>query len=72
MRLTPLGTLVVTILSIVALYAFLGAAYIIGQNNVEHRKDFGPHLIPPVSITCQEDMPCWDCTTMGNQKCGKP
>jgi len=22
------------------------------------------------AITCQEDMPCWDCTTMGNKICG--
>jgi len=21
-------------------------------------------------ITCQEDMPCWDCRTMGNRICG--
>lgn len=26
--------------------------------------------IPPVSITCAEDMACWDCSTMGNGRCG--
>lgn len=25
--------------------------------------------LPTVPI-CQEDMPCWDCTTMGNKICG--
>lgn len=29
------------------------------------------HLIPPLVIErCEEDMPCWDCTTMGNRICG--
>lgn len=30
-------------------------------------------LIPAVSVSsekCFEDMPCWDCTTMGNRICG--
>lgn len=22
-------------------------------------------------VQCQEDQPCWDCTTMGDHKCGK-
>ncbi len=25
---------------------------------------------PPVTEVCQEDEPCWDCETMGNQICG--
>jgi hypothetical protein len=24
----------------------------------------------PESIACYEDMPCWDCSTMGNKQCG--
>jgi len=34
--------------------------------------------LPPATTTtvaepvCQEDEPCWDCTTMGNQICGTP
>lgn len=24
----------------------------------------------PESIACEEDMPCWDCATMGNMQCG--
>lgn len=30
-------------------------------------------LIPAVTVSsekCFEDMPCWDCTTMGNKICG--
>lgn len=23
----------------------------------------------PVTATCEEDMPCWDCETMGNMQC---
>jgi hypothetical protein len=23
-----------------------------------------------IHVTCQEDMPCWDCHTMGNRVCG--
>lgn len=30
----------------------------------------GPGLGPSQSITCTEDMACWDCTTMGNGRCG--
>lgn len=35
----------------------------------------GSYQAPTVSpeatvITCQEDMPCWDCETMGNGICG--
>ncbi len=25
---------------------------------------------PPIVLTCEEDMPCWDCETMGNGICG--
>jgi hypothetical protein len=25
---------------------------------------------PPDSVRCREDMPCWDCQTMGNRICG--
>ncbi|UDL16729.1 hypothetical protein SEA_ATUIN_36 [Arthrobacter phage Atuin] len=25
---------------------------------------------PEVGVRCEEDMPCWDCATMGNQICG--
>lgn len=27
---------------------------------------------PTQAPTCQEDMPCWDCETMGNLICGNP
>lgn len=27
-----------------------------------------PHT--PSSLRCEEDMPCWDCHTMGNHQCG--
>jgi hypothetical protein len=26
----------------------------------------------PAPVVCQEDEPCWDCTTMGNKICGTP
>lgn len=32
-------------------------------------EDTIPYAIP---TTCQEDMPCWDCKTMGNKVCGEP
>lgn len=25
----------------------------------------------PLTVVCTEDMPCWDCETMGNLICGK-
>jgi len=25
---------------------------------------------PPTTTVCMEDMPCWDCNTMGNLVCG--
>ena len=27
--------------------------------------------VPLVGVSCQEDMACWDCYTMGNKICGK-
>ena len=27
--------------------------------------------LPQPDPVCFEDMPCWDCTTMGNQLCGE-
>ena len=30
-----------------------------------------PHVTPsPTSTACVEDMPCWNCNTMGNYTCG--
>lgn len=26
--------------------------------------------VPTSTTSCQEDMPCWDCTSMGNRICG--
>lgn len=28
------------------------------------------HPLPPTTVTCQEDEPCWNCSTMGNHICG--
>ncbi|ABD58177.1 hypothetical protein PBI_COOPER_60 [Mycobacterium phage Cooper] len=39
-------------------------------------KDAEPVTVPPAHVAeptgqqCEEDMPCWDCTTMGNRICG--
>lgn len=31
------------------------------------------YLLPcTMPVECTEDMPCWDCSTMGNQICGTP
>lgn len=27
-------------------------------------------VVAPVAPRCEEDMPCWDCETMGNGQCG--
>jgi hypothetical protein len=29
-----------------------------------------PTPSPQMTTECQEDMPCWDCSTMGNGECG--
>lgn len=30
-----------------------------------------PRPVPvTTTVPCQEDMPCWDCETMGNLRCG--
>lgn len=66
-RLTARGEMVVATLVVIAVAVLIGWAFSTGQDRTQHRTG----LIPPVSVTCQEDMPCWDCTTMGNHKCGK-
>jgi hypothetical protein len=75
MTLTPKGRRVleltlVTLVLVVSGLIVIGA-YFLGQSWKQDRlttEDAG--TIPPVSITCQEDMPCWDCDTMGNGRCG--
>lgn len=66
MTLTSRGETVVVTLVLMVTVVFLTGCAIIGQNLKQHRLDSG--LIPPIS--CQEDMACWDCTTMGNKECG--
>lgn len=40
-----------------------------GEPDVADTKT-SPDIMPPAGATCQEDEPCWDCETMGNQICG--
>ncbi len=62
---------VVLVAVALALCAFLLA-------RMDNTKPAGAQEIPPAVITtentpdgeCHEDMPCWDCSTMGNQVCG--
>lgn len=51
------------ILCAVALYA---VAVHEGVITAEEPPSYSPDLLAP----CQEDEPCWDCTTMGNRVCG--
>lgn len=75
MTLTPRGrTLLelalVTLVLVVSALIVIGA-YLLGQSWKQDRLDTEEAgTIPPVSITCQEDMACWDCHTMGNKECG--
>jgi hypothetical protein len=69
MKLTKRGENTVVTLVLVVIGAVLVAAAIIGQDLKQARLDKGESgTIPPVS--CYEDEPCWDCTTMGNGVCG--
>jgi alkyl hydroperoxide reductase subunit AhpF len=68
---TKRGELALVTLVLVLSGVFVLVALVLGQawkQDRLEREDSG--TIPPVSITCQEDMPCWDCTTMGNGRCG--
>jgi hypothetical protein len=68
---TSRGRFVVATLAVLVLWVWIIASFTIGQNWKQDRlntEDSG--TIPPVSITCQEDEPCWDCTSMGNGVCG--
>jgi hypothetical protein len=42
----------------------LGSAWGVVQVPKDPPKDFSPQ------VRCAEDMPCWDCATMGNKVCG--
>lgn len=33
-------------------------------------KALSDELVPPSSMACMEDQPCWDCSSMGNLICG--
>lgn len=63
------GELLTVTLLLIGSLVFVWGCLVIGQNREADRlTDSG--TIPPVEITCQEDMPCWDCSTMGNRECG--
>jgi hypothetical protein len=69
MKLTKRGEHVVVTLVVVVIGALLVAATIIGQDLKQARLDKANRgTIAPLS--CYEDEPCWDCTTMGNGVCG--
>ena len=55
---------VAAFLAVILMWVALGAAAIIGQ---EWKQD---RLNVQSLDECQEDMPCWDCTSMGNGRCG--
>jgi hypothetical protein len=63
MKLTRRGEIVALLALGTVLTLFLLACFAIGQSRTTG-------LIEPTSTTCMEDMPCWDCTTMGNGVCG--
>jgi hypothetical protein len=70
-KLTSRGRFVVGTLVLVALWVWIIASFTVGQAWKQDRlntEDSG--TIAPLDITCQEDMPCWDCTSMGNKECG--
>jgi hypothetical protein len=50
---------------VVAIILAGGLGYGAGHDNS------GPSVHRPNRVVaCEEDQPCWDCTTMGNRKCG--
>ena len=64
MKLTRRGNAVIGVALVVLLWAFLVGAFIVGQ---EWKQD---RLRSEYQTECQEDMPCWDCSSMGNRICG--
>jgi len=63
-RLTPRGDATIAIIASIIIVVMLATAFTVGQHLRHNRIG----LIPPV--VCQEDMGCWNCTTMGNKECG--
>lgn len=49
----------------VALFVLMGCHSCQLRHNRQHVE-----IGDAVSVTCEEDMPCWDCVTMGNHICG--
>lgn len=71
LRLTPRGRRVIE-LTVVTLVLVVTCGFMLWalHRELTRELDSPSGTIPPVSITCEEDMPCWDCHTMGNGRCG--
>lgn len=64
-ELTPLAAAVMAVLvaAVLAIYSITAAP---GDRGIPEQRPVTTSTLP----TCQEDEPCWDCTTMGNRICG--
>jgi hypothetical protein len=58
------------LLAIVLAVLGLTAILVVGIAIALDRRTIPAIPAPSTSTTCVEDMPCWDCTTMGNRICG--
>lgn len=67
MKLTTRGEALVGTFALAFIVAMLFVCFTVGQQ-LKHNRLTESGLIPPIS--CQEDEPCWDCTSMGNKECG--
>lgn len=68
LTLTRRGDIAVATFVVVTCAFWIILAFLIGQTLKADRTDGG--VGPSQQITCQEDMACWDCHTMGNGRCG--
>ena len=64
-----LGVLMIA-LSIMALAYFAWMGPSTNVTTYQRETPVEVEIIGPKVVTCTEDMPCWDCTRMGNLICG--
>ncbi len=61
-------TILIMVILGVLLGALVGTALVL--QSTQPALNTAPALPATPAPVCQEDMPCWDCTTMGNLICG--
>lgn len=58
------------IIGVIVVAVFALVMFVANENQVNELTPAKPGWNQTTTQDCEEDEPCWDCDTMGNQECG--